>query len=85
MARYDQYIYNLKDICTGITKPDFCIMKRKFQPYLDYNPIDVDLDCSTENGTCTFNAVIEFSLTDFLTSMEIRVNVRKHSFDTYKK
>ncbi|XP_075265424.1 uncharacterized protein LOC142357773, partial [Convolutriloba macropyga] len=41
--------------------------------FSDYKPIDVNIDCTEENGTCSMNAIVDYRLSDHLTAFEVEV------------
>ena len=47
---------------------------------LDYKPIDVNIDCTEENGTCSMNAIVDYRLSDHLTAFEVEVYVSTRIF-----
>ena len=47
---------------------------------LDYKAIDVNIDCSEQNGTCSVNAVVDHSLTYHLNEFEVEVYVSRFVF-----
>ena len=42
--------------------------------------MDVKIDCSERNGTCSVNAIVDHSLTDHLNEFEVEVYVSKFVF-----